>query len=473
MMKYDLFGIKDIVYDSRKAAPDTAFVCLVGAKSDGHNFARMAYDKGTRLFFAQRELSLPNDAKVIITEDTRITLAELSRQFFDYPDTKLKIIGITGTKGKTTTSNIIAQILNKSGKNAAVIGTNGIIINGVRTPTVNTTPESYELYKSFNDMVNAGCDHCVMEVSSQAVKLNRIHGIEFHIGVFTNLSPDHIGEGEHKDYDEYRTCKAGLFSRSKVSVINCDDDDASYMIKAASGKIITYSVKEGDCCAYDIKRWSEAGALGVKFNCRYNDVTTELKIATPGIYSVYNALCAYTVCLQCGVTSAQIIKYLPTTRVKGRFEIVDALADATVIIDYAHNGLSLESVLKTIKEYDPQRLVVLFGSVGERTQLRRRELAEVAREYADLAIVTSDNPGHEDPDKIIDEICGYLGNTPYVRFADRVEAVGYAVTNAQPGDVILLAGKGHEDYQLIGSEKVPFSEYDIIINTAQKIRAIV
>ena len=473
MMKYDLYGIKDIVYDSRKAAPNTAFVCLVGAKSDGHKFAQMAYDKGTRLFFAQKDLALPEDAKVILCEDTRIALAELSRQFFDYPDKKLKIIGITGTKGKTTTSNIIAQILNKSGKNAAVIGTNGIIINGVRTPTVNTTPESYELYRSFNDMVNAGCDHCIMEVSSQAVKLNRIHGIEFDVGVFTNLSPDHIGEGEHADYNEYRTCKAGLFAKSKVSVINCDDDDSSYMIEAASGNVITYSVKDGDCCADDIKHWSEPGVLGVKFNCRYNDVITELKIATPGIYSVYNALCAYTVCLQCGVTSAQIIKYLPMTRVKGRFEIVDALPDSTVIIDYAHNGLSLESVLKTIKEYEPKRLVVLFGSVGERTQLRRRELAEVAREYADFVIATSDNPGNEDPDKIIDEICSYLGDTPYIRFADRVEAVEYAVTNALPGDVILLAGKGHEDYQLIGNEKVPFSEYDIVINTAQKIRAIV
>lgn len=472
-MKYDLFGIKDIVYDSRKAAPDTAFVCLVGAKSDGHKFARMAYDKGTRLFFAQKDLTLPDDAEVIKCDDTRIALAEISRQFFDYPDKKLKIIGITGTKGKTTTSNIIAQILNKSGKNAAVIGTNGIIINGVRTPTVNTTPESYELYKSFNDMVNAGCDHCVMEVSSQAVKLNRIHGIEFDVGVFTNLSPDHIGEGEHADYEEYRACKSGLFARSKVSVINCDDDDSPYMIKAATGDVITYSVKDGDCCAYDINRWSEPGTLGVRFNCRYNDVVTELKIATPGIYSVYNALCAYTVCLQCGVTSARIIKYLPQTRVKGRFEIVDALDDATVIIDYAHNGLSLESVLKTIKEYEPARLVVLFGSVGERTQLRRCELAEVAREYADLAIVTSDNPGNEDPDKIIDEICSYLGDTPYVRYADRAEAIEYAVSNAKPGDVILLAGKGHEDYQLIGTEKVPFSEYEIVINTAQQIRATV
>ena len=186
-MNYNLQGISDIVYDSRKAGKNTAFVCLVGAKSDGHDFAESAYEKGTRLFFSQRELNLPEDAKVIICEDTRIALAEISRQFFDYPDKKLKIIGITGTKGKTTTSNIIAQIINKSGKNAAVIGTNGIIINGIHTPTVNTTPESYELYKSFDNMVKSGCEYCVMEVSSQAVKLNRVHAITFDVGVFTNL----------------------------------------------------------------------------------------------------------------------------------------------------------------------------------------------------------------------------------------------------------------------------------------------
>ena len=470
MMNYDIQGITDIVYDSRKAAQGTAFVCLVGAKSDGHNYAKMAYDRGSRLFYAERELDLPCDAKVVLCEDTRITLAEVSRQFFDYPDKKLRIVGITGTKGKTTTSNIIAQILNKSGKNAAVIGTNGIMINGVRTPTVNTTPESYELYKSFNDMVKAGCDYCVMEVSSQAFKLNRVHGIEFDIGVFTNLSPDHIGEGEHADYEEYRSCKAALFAHSNVSVVNCDDKDSRYMIEAAKGKVITYSVKNGDCTALDISQWSDPTHLGVKFMCRYGDVTTELRVATPGIYSVYNALCAYTVCLECGISAAEVMRYLPDTRVKGRFEIVDALPYATVIIDYAHNGLSLESVLKTIKEYDPKRLIVLFGSVGERTQLRRRELAEVTAAYADIAIVTSDNPGTEDPEAIIDEICEYLGPTPYVRFSDRTDAVEYAVMNAKEGDVILLAGKGHEDYQLIGKEKIPFSEFNIIMKTVDKIK---
>lgn len=468
-MKYDLFGIRDIVYDSRRAAPDTAFVCLVGAASDGHNYARMAYDKGSRLFFAQRELDLPEDAKVIICEDTRITLAEVSRQFFGYPDKELKIIGITGTKGKTTTSNIIAQILNKCGKNAAVIGTNGIIINGELTPTVNTTPESNELYRTFDKMVKAGCEYCVMEVSSQAVKLNRIHGIEFEIGVFTNLSPDHISDIEHKTYEEYRECKSMLFAHCRNSIINTDDDDSSYMLKKAKDKVYTISLHNGDFTADNISKYSDSNILGMSFDCRFEDVTAQLKISTPGIYSVYNGMTAFAVCRILGISAVEIARNLPDCRVNGRFEIIDALPYATFIIDYAHNGVSLESVLNTLKDYDPKRLIVLFGSVGERTQLRRKELAEAASKYADLVIVTSDNPGNEDPDAIIDEICGHLGDLPYVRFADRVEAIKYAVENATAGDVILLAGKGHETYQLIGNDKVPFCEKDVLIKASEAL----
>ncbi|MBE6573087.1 MAG: UDP-N-acetylmuramoyl-L-alanyl-D-glutamate--2,6-diaminopimelate ligase [Ruminococcaceae bacterium] len=466
-MKYDLFGIRDIIYDSRRAAPDTAFVCLVGASFDGHDYAKMAYDKGSRLFFAQRELDLPCDAKVIICEDTRITLAEVSRQFFGYPDKELKIIGITGTKGKTTTSNIIAQILNKCGKNAAVIGTNGIIINGELTPTVNTTPESNELYRTFDKMVKAGCEYCVMEVSSQAVKLNRIHGIEFEIGVFTNLSPDHISDIEHKTYEEYRECKSGLFARSRNSVINIDDDDSPYMLEAAMDKVYTISLHNGDFTADNIEKYSTDSVLGMSFDCKYDEVRTKLKVSTPGIYSVYNGMTAFAVCRILGISAVDVAKNLPFCRVNGRFEIIDALPYATFIIDYAHNGVSLESVLKTLKEYDPKRLIVLFGSVGERTQLRRRELAEAAAEYADLAVVTSDNPGCEDPDAIIDEIIEHISDLPYVRFADRTEAIGYVVENAEQGDVILLAGKGHETYQLIGKEKVPFCERDILLDSSR------
>lgn len=469
-MNYDLSGIVDIVYDSRKAKENTAFVCLVGAASDGHDYAKAAYEKGSRLFFAQRELGLPCDAKVVICRDTRIALAEISRQFFGYPDKKLKIIGITGTKGKTTTSNMIAQIINNCGKNAAVIGTNGIYINGEHTPTVNTTPESNELYRTFDKMVKAGCDYCVMEVSSQAVKLNRIHGIEFEIGVFTNLSPDHISDIEHKTYEEYRECKSGLFARSRISVINIDDDDSPYMVEAAKGEVYGISLKKGDFSAENIQKYSTSSVLGMSFMCKNNGVSVELKTSTPGIYSVYNALTVFSVCRLLGFNAVDIAKHLPHCRVNGRFEIVDALPYATFIIDYAHNGISLESVLRTLKEYDPSRLTVLFGSVGERTQMRRKELAEAAAKFADLAIVTSDNPGAEDPETIIDEICLHLGDLPYVRYAEREKAIEYAVNSAVEGDVILLAGKGHETYQLIGKEKVPFCERDILISSANKIK---
>lgn len=462
-MQIENCEISDIIYDSRKAKKGTAFVCLCGAKSDGHLYAKSAYDKGVRLFFAQRKLDLPDDAYVIICNDTRIKLAELSRELFSYPDKKLRIIGITGTKGKTTTANIISQIINESGQNAATIGTNGITINGVTVPTLNTTPESYELYRAFSDMVKNGVSYCVMEVSSQAVKLNRIYGIEFDIGVFTNLSRDHIGEGEHADYTEYMTCKSGLFERSKLSILNSDDKAFDFMRAHAKGDIITYSQKGGDYCASNIRKWSSRTHLGIEFECLSGTSVHTVRVSTPGLYSVYNALCAFAVCDALGIEKSLISSSLAKVRVKGRFEIIDALKYATFIIDYAHNGLSLESVLKTIKDYSPKRLVVLFGSVGERTRGRRRELAEAASKYADFVIVTSDNPGTENPDKIVDEIASHLSpKMNYVKITDRKDAIFYAVKNAEVGDVILLAGKGHEDYQLIGTQKVPFSEKQII-----------
>ncbi len=467
------FEYTSIVYDSRKAVPGSAFFCLRGALTDGHKYAASAYEKGARYFFCEERLDLPEDATQVIVKDTRLELAIRSREFFGYPDRALKIIGITGTKGKTTISNIIHQIFNAAGIKTSVIGTNGMIIDGERRPTENTTPESYELFSAFSDMVKCGTTHCVMEVSSQAYKLGRVHGITFDTAVFTNLSPDHLGPNEHADFDEYMLCKACLFENSDLSVINVDDDFSDVMIDHSKGDIVKLSLKDSgvEFFADDIRTWKSESSLGVDFMLHHGDNDLRLKISTPGEYSVYNALAVIAVAVRYGISLDHIKREMPTAHVKGRFEIVDALPWSTFIIDYAHNEISLRNVLKTIKEYEPHRLICLFGSVGDRTQIRREELGRIAAKYCDFCILTSDNPGFETPMNIINGIeHGIDGKVPYICIPDRREAVIYAVRNAQRGDVILFAGKGHEDYQLINGVKEHFSEREIIEEEVAKIK---
>lgn len=467
------FEYTSIVYDSRKAVSGAAFFCLRGALSDGHKYAAAAYEKGARYFFCEEKIDLPDDAKQVIVEDTRRELAERSREFYGFPDQKLKIIGITGTKGKTTISNIIHQVFNAAGIKTAVIGTNGMIIDGVHRPTENTTPESHELFAAFADMVKCGTTHCVMEVSSQAYKLGRVHGITFDTAVFTNLSPDHLGPNEHATFDEYMLCKARLFENSNISIINVDDDFADVMIEHSKGNVVKFSLRDKsvDFSADDIRTWKSESALGVDFMLHNYEKDVRIKISTPGEYSVYNALAVIAVALRYGISLDLLEREIPRSHVKGRFEIVDALPWSTFIIDYAHNEISLRNVLKTIKSYNPHRLICLFGSVGDRTQIRREELGRIAAKYCDFCILTSDNPGFEKPMNIINGIeHGIDGKVPYICIPDRREAVIYAVRSAQRGDVIVFAGKGHEDYQLINGIKEHFSEREIIEEEVAKIK---
>ena len=462
--------INDIVYDSRQAGPGTAFVCLRGMNTDGHKFAANAYEKGCRVFVCEEKLDLPSDAEQIIKPDTRIALAELSSELFGNPTDDLLIIGVTGTKGKTTVTSLVCDILNKTGRKAGVIGTTGIFIDGKSYPTNNTTPESYELHKYFRMMVDAGCEYAVMEVSSQAFKMKRVYGIEYYIGVFTNLSPDHIGKGEHKDFEEYRNCKSELFRLSEHSIINIDDENAEYMINNCVKEPVTYSInKDADFKAGRINEWRGKNALGVTFDCYSDGGNRVFLTQCPGNFSVYNALAVIAVCRQLGVSYSEISEYLPLCRVRGRFELVDAFPGVVFIVDYAHNEFSLENTLRTLGHYRPSRLVCLFGSVGNRTELRRSAMGKIAAELSDFCILTSDNPGTEDPENILNDIeKGFEGyDTPYVKIADRRKAIEYAVVNAKYGDIILLAGKGHETYQLIGKEKVPFVERDIILESVE------
>ncbi|MBO7148989.1 MAG: UDP-N-acetylmuramoyl-L-alanyl-D-glutamate--2,6-diaminopimelate ligase [Clostridia bacterium] len=468
------YEICDIVYDSRKAYEGVVFVCLAGTQSDGHDYAKSAYQNGCRVFLAQKPLDLPDDACVVITDNTRSALASISAEFFSHPERRLKLIGITGTKGKTTVTKLTRDILTAGGINTATIGTNGIFINGEHTPTVNTTPESYELYKAFDKMVNSGVEVCVTEVSSQAYLTHRVDGITFDIGVFTNLAYDHIGNGEHPDFENYMECKAHLFENSRFAIYNADDEHYTDIRKGAKCPSQTYSANgHADYFATLINEYKTDTSLGVSFECHALTGMIPIKLKMPGKFNVYNALAAIAAAKRLGVRDEVIAEALKTSTVDGRFEIVDALDYATVIIDYAHNGFSMQNLLDTVRRYSPRRLVVLFGSVGSRTEIRRKELGDVCAKCADFSIITSDNPDFEDPDAIIADIeQSFIGKaTPYVKIADRAEAIRYALKNACVGDVILLAGKGHERYQLIEGKHVHFDEREVIADYMRELTA--
>ena len=461
--------ITDIAYDSRKAGHGALFVCLRGAVTDGHKYAQSAYNNGCRAFLAETVLSLPSDATVVYTNNTRHALSLLSAEFFLHPERKIKLVGITGTKGKTTVTKLTCDILNAAGINTASIGTNGIYIGGEHTVTMNTTPESLELFKAFDKMVKSGAEVCVVEVSSQAYLTHRVDGITFDVGVFTNLASDHIGKGEHPDFDNYMSCKAKLFQNCRVGIFN--SDDAHYMgIRRTSSCISqTYAIDaHADYNAEIIKQYKTDNALGISFDCVNLTGVIPVVLKMPGIFNVYNALAAIAVAKRFGVQDSVITAALKDSTVEGRFEIVNALDSCTLIIDYAHNGFAMQNLIDTIRKYSPKRLVVLFGSVGSRTEIRRRELGDVCAKNADFCVLTSDNPDYEDPMRIISDIEQSFKDTstPYVVIPDRAQAIRYVIRHACVGDVIVFAGKGHEKYQLVNGKKIPFDEREIILSEA-------
>ena len=464
--------IDRVGFDSGAACPGYLFVCLRGASRDGHDFAPAAYEKGCRAFLCERELSLPADAAQMIVPDTRAALPAVAAEFFGHPADKLKIIGITGTKGKTTTALLISSILNAAGKPCAYVGSNGVNINGRHRDTANTTPESLILHSYFDEMVKEGVEYAVIEVSSQALANHRVDGIPFDTVAFTNLSVDHIGGAEHPTFEHYRDSKKRLFTEygARTAVFSADDAYGEYMTEDFPGKLVSFGENDtADWRAENIGKLKTDTALGVTFDCVSPGGVTKTSLLSPGRFSVHNALCAMVICSEYGVTAEFSAEVLSRTTVQGRFEIVPAVPGRTFIIDYAHNGVSLTSALNTIKEYDPARIICVYGSVGGRTKGRRRELSEAASGRADYVIVTSDNPDCEDPAEICGEIASYLDGVPYEIIPDRAEAIEAAVRMSRPGDVILLAGKGHENYQLIRGEKVPFSELDVLMKLSAQL----
>ena len=464
--------VRDIIYDSRKIAPETMFVCMVGAVTDGHKYIPDAVEKGASVIVVERDeeaAQIPDTITVLKVESARLALALMSAALFDHPARKLVTIGLTGTKGKTTTTYMIKKVLEMAGKKVGLIGTIGAMIGEEHLPSKNTTPESYELHRMFAAMVEAGCEYVVMEVSSQGLKLDRTAGILFDYGIFTNLSPDHIGPAEHASFEEYMECKSLLFRQCKIGVVNADDEHVDGILKGHTCEVKTFSAeREADLMASDIGFINEDGKLGMHFKVS-GCMDCEAKVHIPGRFSVYNALTAIAICRHFKVSEADICKALLAARVKGRIEMVKGSNEFTLMIDYAHNEMSLRNLLETLRKFEPARLIVIFGCGGNRSVLRRYQMGETAGRLADFTIITSDNPRWEDPERIMDQIEDGLrgavcaGEKPsYIKIADRRAAVEYAVSMAEKRDIIVLAGKGHESYQEIKGIRYPLDDRKIV-----------
>ncbi len=469
----DRIEVTTLINDSRKVEQGSVFVCISGAVVDGHKFIEDVAAKGAVAVIVEKDVEAHENMTVIRVPDTRYALALMSAAYFDYPAEKLKVIGITGTKGKTTTTYMIRSILEDVGHKVGLIGTIEAIIGDKKIPAANTTPESYTIQKYFAEMVEAGCDSVVMEVSSQGLMLHRTAGIPFEIGIFTNLGKDHIGPNEHKDFEDYKHCKGLLFKQCRLGIANVDDPYYADVFAGAACKVETFGLSEkADLRAVNTHLVSKPGYLGVAYHVT-GLMDFDVEIDIPGKFSVYNSLTAIAVCRHFGVPVDNIKKALKVAKVKGRIEMIKVSDEFTLMIDYAHNAMSLESLLTTLKEYNPARLVCLFGCGGNRSKDRRYEMGEVSGRLADLTIITSDNPRFEEPQAIIDDIKTGIAKTSgkYVEICDRKEAIKYAIGHGQPGDVIVLAGKGHEDYQEIKGVKYPMDERVLIREVLEELKA--
>ena len=563
--------ISDIIYDSRKVEKGTAFVCLKGYTSDGHRYAKSAVEKGASALVISDSLDfeVPSDVAVVKVEDTRYALSLMSIEFFGHPEDELYTVAITGTKGKTTTTAMVAEIFEHAGIKTGTIGTLGVVYGGETHKTDNTTPESYIIQKSMRDMINAGCKAMVIEASSIGLKHSRLAGMTFDVGIFTNFSDDHIGGVEHKDLAEYLYCKSLLFRQCKFAAANIDDPAWKDITKDFKGSVLTYGFADNaDLKGKNAHLLSENGFVGVhfetegiknlsvdvdipgKFNAynalaaisavsffdeiedqmiidalkvakvkgrvervpvpynytliidyahnalsmenvletlrqynphrlitmfgaggnrpkvrRYEMGETSGRLSDPGKFNAYNALAAISaVSFFDEIEDQMIIDALKVAKVKGRVERVPVPYNYTLIIDYAHNALSMENVLETLRQYNPHRLITMFGAGGNRPKVRRYEMGETSGRLSDLSVVTEDNSRFEDVMDIIEDIKTGLAKTDgkYVVVPNRRDAIKYCMDNAEDGDIIVLAGKGHEDYQEIKGVKYHMDEREII-----------
>lgn len=460
----DDIEISHLQNDSRKVTNNDVFVCIKGAGFDGHNFISDVADKGAIAVVVMDDVTVCEDVTVIKVSDTRLALACMSAEYFGNPAEKLITIGITGTKGKTTTTYMVRSVLESVGIKTGLIGTIETIIGDEVIPAKNTTPESFVVQETFAKMVEEGCKCVVMEVSSQGLMLHRVSGFTFDYGIFTNIEPDHIGPNEHKDFDDYLNCKSMLLKQCKHGIVNMDADFIDKVLEGHTCDIETYGInKDCDFKAENIQLFTKPGCLCVSYDLK-GKVEFPVEIHVPGMFSVYNSLCAIAICSHFTDDIEKIKQALENVTVKGRVEIIPVSKRFTLMIDYAHNAMSLESLLTSLRQYNPKRLVTLFGCGGNRSKDRRYEMGEVSSRLSELTIVTSDNPRFEEPMDIINDILIGVkkADGEYVVVPDRKEAIRYAILNAKDGDVIILAGKGHEDYQEIKGVKHSMDERVLI-----------
>ncbi len=456
-----------ISYDSRKTKPGDVFVAISGFETDGYKYIPSAIKKGASVIICDR---VPQEnVPYVLVDNCRYALAIMSKNYFGAPSDSLCVIGITGTNGKTTTTYLLKHLLEHAlGAKVGLIGTNGNMIGNEFIHTERTTPESFELQQLFREMADAGCTHVVMEVSSHSLVLNRVAGINFAVGAFTNLTQDHLDF--HHTMEAYAEAKAKLFTMCGIGCINIDDQWSDTMISEAQCPLLRYSAvgeKMADLTADDVKLMPNS----VSFKADYRGACADVRLGIPGGFSVYNALTTIAIGLALGISLEDCAEALRDAHgVKGRVEVVPTNGDYTILIDYAHTPDALENVLKSLRAVTKDRIVVLFGCGGDRDRTKRPLMGAIAADNSDFVIVTSDNPRTEDPRAIIDEILAGLNGkrTPHKAICDRVEAIKWAIDNHRLNDVILLAGKGHEDYQVVGHEKHHMDEREIVAEHIEK-----
>ena len=466
--------ITSVEFDSRKVTAGSLFVCVKGFTVDGHAFAGKAAEQGAAAIVidsAREDKSVDEFIKlgnqyglsVIEIEDTHKHLSDICANFYDHPENKLAVFGITGTKGKTTTAFMLREILMAAGRETGLIGTVCNIIGGERIHAAHTTPESADLYKMMGALVEKKSDSLVMEVSSQGLKLDRVRGIRYRTAAFTNLYEDHIAPNEHPDMEDYISCKIKIFDCCDTGILNVDCAVADRVVSYCEGKVelITYGIDgDADFTAKNLRPERRGHVTGTVFELDSEYYKGDIFVALPGKFNVYNALCAIVTAYREGIDINAVKTALGNISVPGRMQPVENNFGVNILVDYAHNAAALESVLKTLKEYTEGRIITVFGCGGNRARTRRFEMGEVSGNLSDFTIITSDNPRNEEPDAIIADIITGISKTDgkYEVESDRSKAIRLSVNMAKEGDTVLIAGKGHEDYQIFADETIHFDD---------------